>query len=133
MYQYATLGSNDLKLSKTFFDATLGSLGIVAFYAGEDALAYATRGTERPALWVVKPFNDGPATFGNGAMLSFGAGSAEEVNAFHAAAIATGGSDEGAPGYREHYAPNFYAAYVRDPFGNKLCAVFRDPSRAASS
>ncbi len=130
MYSYATLGSNDLKTSKKFFDATLGALGISCFYEGDDAVAYALSGTERPSLWLTKPFDGHSADFGNGAMLSFIANNADPVSAFHAAALANGGSDEGAPGYRENYSPDFYAAYVRDPVGNKLCAVFRDPARA---
>jgi catechol 2,3-dioxygenase-like lactoylglutathione lyase family enzyme len=130
MYQYATVGSNDLETSKAFYDATLGAIGVTCFYKGDDAVAYAKTGTERPGLWVTKPFNEQPATFGNGAMLCFGAANAQEVNAFHAAALGNGGVDEGAPGYREHYSPDFYACYVRDPFGNKLCVVFRDPARA---
>lgn len=131
MYQYATLGSNDIKASKAFFDATLGAIGVTGFYEDDEALAYAETGSSRPALWVLKPFNGGEASFGNGAMLCFGAASVEAVNAFHAAALANGGSDEGAPGYREQYSPDFYACYVRDPFGNKMGAMFRDPSRAA--
>jgi hypothetical protein len=130
MYQYATVGSNDLKVSKVFYDATLGAIGVTCFYEGDDAIAYAKTGTERPSLWVTKPFDGRSANFGNGAMLSFGASSADEVNAFHAGAIAHGGADDGAPGYRAQYAPDFYACYVRDPVGNKLCAVFRDPARA---
>jgi catechol 2,3-dioxygenase-like lactoylglutathione lyase family enzyme len=129
MYSYTTLGSNDLKASKKFFDATLGAIGVSCFYEGDDAVAYSKTGTQRPALWVVKPFNGGTANFGNGAMLCFESASAAEVNAFYAAALANGGSDEGAPGYREQYSPDFYACYVRDPVGNKLAVVFRDPAR----
>ncbi len=131
MYSYATLGSNDLKSSKKFFDATLGAIGVTCFYAGDDAIAYSKTGTQRPALWVVTPFNGGTAGFGNGAMLCYEASSAEQVNAFYAAALANGGTDEGAPGYRENYSPDFYACYVRDPVGNKLAVVFRDPARLA--
>jgi catechol 2,3-dioxygenase-like lactoylglutathione lyase family enzyme len=132
MYQYATLGSTDLARSRAFFAPVLGALGIEAFHDSEHGLAYAKKGTKLPSLWVIEPFAGGAATGGNGTMLAFDAASAAEVDAFHAAALANGGSDEGAPGYREHYAPFFYAAYVRDPFGNKLCAVFRDPAKGAS-
>jgi catechol 2,3-dioxygenase-like lactoylglutathione lyase family enzyme len=132
MYQYATLGTNELKTSKAFYDTVLGALGIALFYEGEGSLAYAKRGSERPSLWVMQPYAGGSATHGNGSMLCFDASSKEEVDAFHSFALDHGGSDEGAPGYREHYAPFFYAAYVRDPFGNKLAAVFRDPSRGAT-
>jgi predicted lactoylglutathione lyase len=60
-------------------------------------------------------------------MVAFGAQSREAVDAFHAAALAAGGSDEGAPGLRAHYHPNYYGAYVRDLDGNKLCAVCHKP------
>ncbi len=64
-----------------------------------------------------------PATPGNGTMVSFLASSRAAVDAFHAAALAHGGTDEGAPGLRPQYGAQFYAAYVRDPDGNKLNAV----------
>jgi catechol 2,3-dioxygenase-like lactoylglutathione lyase family enzyme len=131
MYQYATLGTNEPKTSKAFYDAVLGVLGIVLFYEDDHSLAYAKRGSERPSLWVMRPYAGGSATHGNGSMLCFDASSKDEVDAFHAAALAHHGSDEGAPGYREHYAPFFYAAYIRDPFGNKLATAFRDPARGA--
>ncbi len=132
MYSYTTLGSDDMARSKAFFVPTLAALDVVPFYDSNDGLAFAKRGIKLPSLWITSPFDGQAASRGNGAMLALEASSTEQVNAFHAAALANGGSDEGAPGYREHYAPNFYAAYVRDPFGNKLCAVFRDPARAAS-
>lgn len=129
MYSYATLGSNDIPASKAFYDAVFAPLNIVCRYSYDDALAYGLADSKVPGLWVVPPFDKRLASSGNGAMLAFEASSVDAVNAFHAAALAHGGSDEGAPGYRENYSPDFYAAYVRDPLGNKLCAVFRDPSK----
>ncbi len=129
MYSYTTLGTDDVARSSAFFTPVLGALGLASFFSSDTAVAYAAAGSKSPCLWVVTPFAGGAATAGNGAMLAFDATSTQQVMDFHAAALANGGRDEGAPGYREHYAPNFYAAYVRDPFGNKLCAVFRDPER----
>ena len=77
------------------------------------------------ALWVCRPFNELPATAGNGTMVALIARSCKEVDDFHAAALANGGRSEGAPGLRPQYNPDFYAAYVRDPDGNKLAAVSR--------
>ncbi|WP_206705547.1 VOC family protein [Marinomonas colpomeniae] len=78
-----------------------------------------------------KPFNKEPATVGNGVQISFQASSNEEVEAFYRAALALGGSDEGAPGYR--YRPHYFGAYCRDIDGNKLHVVYEaaDVSRQA--
>ena len=77
------------------------------------------------ALWIGKPFDQQPANAGNGVMVAFKARSWKEIDDFHAAALASGGSSEGAPDLRLHYAPDFYAAYVRDLDGNKVAAVCR--------
>ena len=74
------------------------------------------------------PFDQQPATAGNGSMVAVAAPSRRGVDEFHAAALAAGGSSEGAPGLRPHYGPNFYVAYVRDPDGNKLAAVHVGPA-----
>lgn len=132
MIQYATLGTDDLARSKQFYDALLAAVDVQSFYASSEALAYAKNGSTLPALWIVSPYAAGPASGGNGPMLAFDATSREQVQSFHRIALAQGGSSEGEPGYREQYAPFFYAAYVRDPFGNKLACVFRDPERGAT-
>jgi predicted lactoylglutathione lyase len=76
-------------------------------------------------LWVCTPFDDRAASVGNGTMVALKAATWEQVDQFHAAAIAHGGTSEGAPALRPQYNPDFYAAYVRDPDGNKLAAVCR--------
>jgi hypothetical protein len=86
---------------------------------------YEDGGARELAFWVGKPFNQQPATTGNGSMVAFRASSWKDVDDFYAAAIAGGGVCDGAPGLRLHYSPDFYAAYVRDLDGNKVAAVCR--------
>ena len=87
--------------------------------------AGAPDGAVQDALWVCKPFNGDRASVGNGSMVALWAKSWRAVNDFHSAALAHGGVSEGAPGLRLLYNPDFYAAYVRDPDGNKLAIVCR--------
>lgn len=121
MFAYITIGSNDLARAQRFYDATLATLGATRLATSDSELGYGPTGGP-PRLWITHPFDGRPASVGNGSMPAFAAATRAAVDAFHAAALAHGGSDEGAPGLRS-YAPNFYAAYVRDPDGNKLSAV----------
>ena len=118
MIAYSTLGTNDMDRSIAFYDATLGALGAVREMTSPSWTRYGRPG-ERAKVCLTPPFDRQPATFGNGTMLAFEAPDHAAVDAFHGAAIAKGGSDEGAPGIREG---THYVAYVRDPDGNKLCA-----------
>ncbi|WP_343627651.1 VOC family protein [Roseateles sp.] len=127
MISYVTLGSNDRRAAKTFYDAVLAPLGLKPGYSDDEMVGYGPEGGETQ-LWVVAPFNELDATAGNGTMLALAASTREQVNAAYAAAIAGGGRDEGKPGPREIYGPNFYAAYFRDPDGNKLAVVCRAPA-----
>ena len=131
MFKYVTLGSNDLAVSGRFYDAALAPLGIARLVTKDDELGYGlppAAGEKRKCwLYVLQPFNGKPATGGNGVDIAFEAPSRAAIDAFHAAAMAHGGQDEGAPGLRPHYMPTFYTAYVRDPFGNKINAVFDKP------
>ncbi len=122
MLLYITLGSNDLSRAKTFYDAALGTLGMVRRVTDEVEIGYGAPTDTRTRLWVVTPYDQNPATIGNGSMLALEADSRATVDAFYAAAMANGGTDEGKPGLRPYHA-DFYAAYVRDPDGNKLSAV----------
>jgi catechol 2,3-dioxygenase-like lactoylglutathione lyase family enzyme len=132
MFSYVSLGTNDLARAMRFFDAVLAPLGHqrVEDYDPEDRSAAWGLDDPGPHLWVTQPFDGQPATVGNGTMVSFLAPDRAAVNAFHAAALAHGGTDEGPPGLRPQYGPNFYAAYVRDPDGNKLNAVCYQPATA---
>lgn len=122
MYSHVTVGSNDLERAAAFYDAALATLGIARHMTVEGALL-GYRGEGRDLFFVVTPFDRGPATVGNGMHVAFLAASRDAVDAFHAAAIAGGGTDEGPPGLRPHYHEHYYGAYVRDPDGNKLQAV----------
>jgi len=125
MFLYCTLGTNDLARARRFYDTALAPLGITCLHSGDGEIGYGPAGGQEQ-LWIVKPFDGRPASVGNGSMPAFAAPSRAAVDAFHAAALAAGGSDEGAPGLRR-YGPNFYATYLRDPDGNKLSAVFDHP------
>ena len=131
MFKYVTLGSNDLAASGRFYDAALAPLGVNRLVTKDEELGYGLPpkpGEKRKCwLYVLQPFNGQAASHGNGVDIAFEAPSREAIDAFHAAAMAHGGTDEGAPGLRAHYMPSFYTAYVRDPFGNKINAVFDKP------
>jgi catechol 2,3-dioxygenase-like lactoylglutathione lyase family enzyme len=126
MLSYVTLGVHDLAANGTFYDQALAPLGIVALKRADYEIGYGPAGGETE-LWIVHPYNELPASYGNGTMVCLHAPSRQAVDAFHAAGCAHGGFDEGAPGPRR-YGPNFYAAYLRDPSGNKLSAVYNKPA-----
>ncbi|MDL5031898.1 VOC family protein [Pelomonas sp. APW6] len=123
MLSYATLGSNDRQAARRFYDATLAPLGLKSTYADDEFCGYGPDAPDAKAfLWICKPYDDAPATVGNGSMLALAAATRAQVDAVHAAALAAGGRCEGRPGLRD-YGPNFYAAYFRDLDGNKLAVV----------
>jgi catechol 2,3-dioxygenase-like lactoylglutathione lyase family enzyme len=133
MFTYISLGTSDPARAARFYDAVLAPLGLHRCdTAGEPSWdgwvgwgTYEDGGAREIALWLCKPFNGEPATAGNGTMVALRAGSWEAVQQFHAAALANGGRSEGPPGLRPQYNTDFYAAYIRDPDGNKLAAVCR--------
>lgn len=133
MFTYVCLGSSDVARSARFYDPVMATLGQARCQTpGEEEFdklmgwgSYSEQGLQEIALWLGKPFDGGPPSCGNGAMVAFKASSWAQVDAFHVAALAHGGTSEGAPGLRPQYNPDFYAAYVRDPDGNKLAAVCR--------
>jgi catechol 2,3-dioxygenase-like lactoylglutathione lyase family enzyme len=121
---YLMIGSNDLARSRAFYDAVMPHLGgtIAHDYAGI-TFAYSVGNA---LVWISRPYDKGEATPANGSMSGFGCASRDAVDAAHAAALANGGSDEGAPGPRPLYGPDFYGGYVRDPDGNKMAFVLAD-------
>ena len=127
MFLYITLGTNDLAAARRFYDAVMPTLGLSRRAEDDSEVGYGAPAPERIRLWVTKPFDGRPATVGNGSMPAFVAASRSAVDAFHAAGLAAGGTDEGAPGLRPH-GQHFYACYLRDPDGNKLSAVCETPA-----
>lgn len=133
MLRYVYFGTNDLAKAVAFYNAALAPLGMARCVTDDpdwDDIAagwgtYEDGGARELGFWIGKPFDREPATVGNGSMVAFTASTWQAVDDFYAAALAHGGSGDGAPGLRRHYAPDFYAAYVRDPDGNKLAAVCR--------
>ena len=123
MLGHLSFGVTDLRRSIAFYDAALATLGYVRVWSADNAAGYGEPGgNDRLAL----KLQTGPVvTPGPGFHLALVAPSCAAVDRFHAAAFAAGGTDEGAPGLRPHYGPNYYAAFVRDPDGHKLEAVFQ--------
>lgn len=121
MISAVCFGSNDLTRSGQFYDRVLGTLDMVRLDANDNEIGYGEAGGE-PVFWVLVPFNRERATYGNGSQVIFKAQDAQTVDRFYKAAIDNGGTDEGAPGLREH-TPGYYGAYCRDHDGNKLHVV----------
>ena len=128
MFNHIMVGSNDIERSKRFYDAVLGVLG-----AGEPIRNTANSGHDRlfyrhdgNTFCVTQPINGDDASFANGGTIGFKCNSPEQVRAFHDTAVANGGTSiEDAPGLREGGMGAMHLAYVRDPDGHKLCAIYR--------
>ena len=119
IFTHMCVGTNNLAQADKFYGAALGALGVKNLGPmGETATLY---GAGTPEFVVLKPGNGQPATHANGGTIGFAAPSRQGVRQFHAAGVANGGTDEGAPGPRQ-FTPTSYAAYLRDPDGNKICA-----------
>ena len=147
MIMHMTLGSNDLEKAASFYDAVMPTLRHArAPISLDNFLAYApisgvssgnatgqvdSTGRIAPFLCDCRPYDGQPASYGNGFHIAWVAADKAAVEAFHAAALAHGGSDEGSPGYRPHYSADYYGAYVRDPDRNKIQAVFYENGRQA--
>jgi catechol 2,3-dioxygenase-like lactoylglutathione lyase family enzyme len=124
MFTHTMVGSNDVAKAKTFYDATLGTLGVPAGFDAGTRVFYSTGG---PAFGVGKPADGNAASFANGGTIGFAAADKDTVDAFHAAGLAHGGTSEGEPGLRPQAPGKAYGAYLRDPDGNKICAFCQLP------
>lgn len=128
MFSHVMVGSNDIERSKRFYDAVLGVLGAGEPFrnqnrTGQTRLFYRHNGA---TFCVSEPIDGAPATAANGGTIGFKCESPEQVRQFHDAALAHGGTSiEEPPGLREDKLGALYLAYVRDPDGNKLCALHR--------
>lgn len=136
MIAYVTIGADDLARAKNFYVAILPALGY-RLSEGPEGLSFALpvpdgQPPTQPEFYVKPTFNGAPASAGNGAMVALEAHDQTQVRALHAAGLAAGGTDEGAPGFRPTYGARFYVGYLRDPQGNKI-ALFSshpdDPTR----
>jgi len=132
MFTHVTVGTNDPDRARAFYDAVFSALGIPGQHTPNGAW-YGDPDPEKAsgAFFVVTPRDGNPACFANGGTIGFKADSTAQVDAWYSAGMAQGGSDEGPPGPREFGMP-IYAAYMRDPDGNKLCALFMGGEPAAS-
>ncbi|WP_046060634.1 VOC family protein [Paracidovorax citrulli] len=125
MFSHVIVGVTDLEKSKRFYDALLGTIGVPPGMANKSRYFYRSPGG---MFGITLPINGEPATHGNGSTIGFAMQSPEQADAFHAAGLANGGTTcEDPPGYREGPAGPLYLAYLRDPDGNKLCAMYRPP------
>lgn len=128
MFSHVMVGTNDIERSKRFYDALLGVLGV-----GEPLQNHSATGHARlfyrhdgGTFCVSEPINGEAATAANGGTIGFKCASPEQVAQFHEVAVANGGTSiENAPGLRDGKMGALYLAYVRDPDGNKLCALYR--------
>lgn len=124
MYSHIMVGANDLEASKTFYDATMAALGHGPGMINEDRRVFYMTPTGIFACSL--PIDGAAATAANGWTVGFAVESPEQGDAWHAAGIANGGTTcEDPPGIREGGMGKMYLAYLRDPAGNKLCALKR--------
>ena len=123
MFSHIMVGANDLDKAKKFYDAALGALGVPPAVVDGHRIFYMT---PTGVFSVSKPIDGKPATHANGGTVGFAVESPEQANAWHAAGLANGGvTCEEPPGVREGGMGKMYLAYMRDPDGNKLCALKR--------
>ncbi|MFT5575035.1 MAG: catechol 2,3-dioxygenase-like lactoylglutathione lyase family enzyme [Bermanella sp.] len=124
MFSHIMIGVNDVQASKVFYDATLGALGIGPGVV--DELGRCFYFTDAGVFALTKPIDGKPASHGNGSTVGFSAATAELADAWHTAGLANGGTTcEDPPGAREGGGMKMYLAYLRDPSGNKVCALHR--------
>lgn len=121
MLHHVSIGVADVGRASKFYDATLAALG---YKRVMEFLPYAIGyGKNSPQFWVQIPNDRNAASVGNGVHVAFNAKDKNAVHAFHRAALASGGTDDGRPGPRAEYSPQYYGAFVRDLDGNKLEAM----------
>lgn len=123
MLHHISLGVRDLGTAGSFYDATLGALGFRRVFEDETAIGYGLVDGEDLLCLKLRPDAVAP---GAGFHLAFSAPSASAVDAFHAAGLRAGGQDNGPPGIRAEYGPNYYASFLLDPDGHRVEAVFKD-------
>ncbi len=123
MLSHLSLGTKHLEEAARFYDAALGALGYARVWTADTAIGYGPMGGGDKLAIKDRSASDGPLAAGPGFHLAFEAPTRDAVDAFHAAALAAGGTSDGEPGLRPHYGETYYAAFVTDPDGHKLEAV----------
>ncbi len=124
MFSHIMVGADDVEASKRFYDATLGALGVPPGRTDDKGRVFYM--TPTGVFAITKPINGESASCANGGTIGFAAASPEQADAWHAAGVAGGGTScEDPPGVREGGLGKLYLAYLRDPAGNKLCALHR--------
>lgn len=118
MYSHVMVGTNNMDASKKFYDAIFAELGFGPGQMDPNGRCFYV--TETGIFAITVPIDGEAACHANGGTIGFAAATRDAVHAFHAAGLANGGTDEGEPGPRE-FSPTAYAAYLRDPYGNKIC------------
>lgn len=122
MFSHVVVGADDLEVSRKFYDASLGCLGVPPGRPDDRGRIFYKNGGL--LFGITNPIDGGPVGRANGSTIGFAASSPEAADAWHAAGIANGGSPcEDPPGVRHRPFGDLYLAYLRDPFGNKLCAL----------
>ena len=132
MIAYVTVGADDIARAKRFYAAFLPALDY-GLEEGPEGLSYVLplapgQSPVSPDFYVKPTFDGNPASAGNGTMIAFEARNQQQVRDLHGAALAAGGFDEGQPGFRAAYGPNFYVSYLRDPQGNKIALFSSNPN-----
>jgi catechol 2,3-dioxygenase-like lactoylglutathione lyase family enzyme len=117
MIDHVSIGVRDVERARRFYDATMAPLGFKRLHESEEALGY---GGGAPKLWILAAKKPVPADAASGLHVCFEAPNRAGVDSFHAAALRSGGSDNGKPGVRSDYGDNYYAAFVVDPDGYRL-------------
>jgi catechol 2,3-dioxygenase-like lactoylglutathione lyase family enzyme len=121
MIDHVSIAVRDLKVSARFYERLLATLGMTRLREWPDAaIGY---GKKYPEFWLNRRAAMAPVAADSGVHICLRARDATMVDAFHAAALAAGGSSDGAPGFRAHYHESYYAAFIRDPDGNRIEAV----------
>lgn len=131
MLHHVSVGVADVTRAATFYDAVLKTLGYKRLV---EYLPYAVAyGEDHPEFWIGLPHDQRPMSVGNGVHLGFSARSKDQVHKFHAAALAQGGSNNGEPGPRPDYGPDYYGAFVYDLDGNKIEATLHAAPKAQAA
>ncbi len=123
MFSHVMIGANSVDKAKAFYDKLLGAIGVKPHFQDKQRIFYQHNGN---TFSVSEPINGEPATHANGGTVGFACDSPEQVDAWHKAGLEAGGTSiEEPPGLRESPMGKLYLAYLRDPDGNKLCALHR--------